>query len=55
VTEWKEGFDDYKETILRELEEQVAQEAAARRQKLEAAALAKAEKLAQLAKKVKKK
>lgn len=54
VTEWKEGFDDYKETILRELEEQVAQEAAARREKLEAAAQAKAQKLAQLAKKVKK-
>ena len=55
VTEWKEGFDDYKDTILRELEEQVAQEAAARREKLESAALAKAEKLALLAKKVKKK
>jgi ATP-binding cassette, subfamily F, member 1 len=41
VTEWKEGFDDYKETIL------------ARKVKIDAAAAAKAEKLARLTKKVK--
>mmetsp|Transcript_27353 Transcript_27353/g.48420 ORF Transcript_27353/g.48420 Transcript_27353/m.48420 type:complete len:458 (+) Transcript_27353:1-1374(+) len=54
VTEWKEGFDDYKDTILRQLEEEVEREAQSRREKLEAAAAAKAEKLARLAKKVKK-
>jgi ATP-binding cassette, subfamily F, member 1 len=54
VTEWKEGFDDYKATILRELEEQVEREAKVRQEKLTAAAAAKAEKLARLAKKVKK-
>ena len=55
VTEWKAGFDDYKENILNELEEQIEKEAAIRNQKLEAAAAARAEKLARLAKKVKKK
>jgi ATP-binding cassette subfamily F protein 1 len=54
VTEWKEGFDNYKETILRQLEEEVEREAQARQQKLEAAAKAKAEKLARLTKKGKK-
>jgi len=53
VTPWVEGFDDYKETILRELEEQVEREAAIRREKLHAAAAARAEKLARLATKVK--
>lgn len=55
VTRWDEGFDDYKRRILDELEEEVEREAAVRRQKLEAAAKAKAEKLARLASKVKKK
>lgn len=55
VTRWDEGFDDYKETILRELEKAVEQEAALRREKLQAAAAAKAEKIARLAKKIKKK
>ena len=54
VTEWKEGFDDYKETILRELEEQVEREAKVRQEKLDAATAAKAEKLAKLKKKIKK-
>lgn len=54
VTEWKEGFDDYKENILRELEEQVEREAKVRQEKIVAAAAAKADKLARLAKKVKK-
>ena len=50
VTEWKEGFDDYKETILRELEEQVEAQNKARQKKVDAAATAKAEKLARLKK-----
>lgn len=53
VTKWEAGFDDYKETILRELEEQVEREASLRRDKLEAAAAVRAEKLARLATKVK--
>jgi ATP-binding cassette subfamily F protein 1 len=55
VTEWKEGFDDYKATILRELEEQVEREAKVRQEKLDAAAAVRAEKLAKLKSKVKKK
>ena len=54
VTEWKEGFDDYKDTILRELEEQIEEQNRARQKKVEAAAAAKAEKIARL-KKAKKK
>merc|ERR1712003_67059 len=50
VTEWKEGFDDYKDTILRELEEQVEAQNRARQKKVEAAAAAKAEKIARLKK-----
>lgn len=49
VTKWERGFEDYKETILRELEAAVEAEAAVRRDKLRAAALAKAEKVARLA------
>lgn len=55
VTQWEAGFDDYKENILRQLKEEVEREAATRRAKLEAAAAAKAEKLAQLSSKLKKK
>lgn len=54
VTEWKAGFDDYKENILDELEREVERQAAARREKLEAASAARAEKIARLAKKIKK-
>jgi len=54
VTEWKEGFDDYKETILRELEEQVKAQNLTRQKKVEAALAAKAEKIARLKKKGKK-
>jgi ATP-binding cassette subfamily F protein 1 len=54
VTKWEEGFDDYKANILRELEEHVEREAAVRREKLEAAAQVRAEKIARLARKVKK-
>ena len=54
VTEWTAGFDDYKDNILEQLEAEVEREAQARRQKAEATAAAKAEKLARLSKKVKK-
>ena len=54
VTQWDAGFDDYKDNILEQLEAEVEREAQVRRQKLETAAAAKAEKLARLAKKVKK-
>jgi ATP-binding cassette subfamily F protein 1 len=53
VTPWVAGFDDYKDTILRQLEEEVEREAQVRREKLQAATAAKAEKLARL-KKIKK-
>jgi hypothetical protein len=53
VTKWEEGFDDYKANILRELEEHVERETAIRRVKLEAAAHARAEKIARLATKIK--
>merc|ERR1711935_818643 len=48
VAEWKEGFEDYKETILRELEEQIEGQNKARQKKFDAATAAKAEKLARL-------
>lgn len=48
VTRWDAGFDDYKETILRELEEATEKENSVRRVKLEAAAVVRAEKLARL-------
>ena len=54
VTKWVAGFDDYKQDILRQLEEEATREAAVRQKKIEAAAAAKAEKLARLAGKVKK-
>ena len=54
VTEWSAGFDDYKDNILEQLEAEVEKEAQARRAKLEAAAAAKAEKLARLANKARK-
>lgn len=50
VTPWEAGFEDYKDTILKELEEAVEKEAQARATKLEAAAEAKAAKLARLKK-----
>jgi ATP-binding cassette, subfamily F, member 1 len=55
VTKWDAGFDDYKATILRELEEAIEKENAVRQEKLNAAAQVKADKLAKLSKKVKKK
>lgn len=55
VTKWEAGFDDYKDDILRQLEEAAAQEAAVRQKKIDAAAAAKAEKVARLASIIKKK
>ena len=54
VTKWEAGFDDYKATLLKEMEEQVEREAKERQAKIDAAAAARAEKMARLAKKVKK-
>jgi ATP-binding cassette subfamily F protein 1 len=54
VTPWEAGFEDYKETILKELEEAVEKEAQVRRKKLATAAEARAEKLARLSKNIKK-
>jgi hypothetical protein len=55
VTRWVEGFDDYKATILRELEQAIEQENIIRQGKLQAAATARAEKVAILTQKKKKK
>merc|ERR1711937_521660 len=38
VTQWDAGFEDYKDSILEQLEAEVEREAKARREKLEAAA-----------------
>jgi ATP-binding cassette subfamily F protein 1 len=54
VTKWTAGFDDYKASLLREMEERMDKEASDRQQKLEEAAAARAEKLAQLAARLKK-
>ena len=54
MTKWEAGFDDYKATLLKEMEEQVEREAKERQVKIDAAAAARAEKMARLAKKVKK-
>ncbi|KAL7577242.1 hypothetical protein ACA910_003565 [Epithemia clementina (nom. ined.)] len=48
VTEWTEGFDDYKASILEALEREVERENQVRREKVEAAATVRAEKLARL-------
>lgn len=50
VTPWEKGFDDYKNTLLTEMEEAVEREAKIRQERLEAAATVRAEKLARLAK-----
>lgn len=55
VTKWAAGFDDYKANLLREMEERMDKEGSVRKQKLEAIAKAKADKLAELAAKLKKK
>jgi ATP-binding cassette subfamily F protein 1 len=48
VTPWEAGFEDYKDTILAQLEAEVEKEAQVRAAKLQAAAEAKTEKLAKL-------
>jgi ATP-binding cassette subfamily F protein 1 len=53
VTPWEKGFDDYKETLLTEMEEQIEKESKVRQKKLEEAAKVKAEKLALLASRLK--
>lgn len=53
VTPWEKGFDDYKETLLTEMEEQIEKESKLRQKKLEEAAKVKAEKLALLASRLK--
>lgn len=54
VTKWTAGFDDYKASLLKEMEERMDKEASERQQKLEEAAAVRAEKLAQLAARLKK-
>ena len=54
VTPLSAGFEDYKDTLLQEMEEKIERENAIRQQKLEASAAARAEKMAQLASKAKK-
>lgn len=49
VTPWVKGFDDYKSTLLEEMEAAVEKEAKLRKEKLEASAAARAEKLARIA------
>jgi len=48
VTSWDAGFDDYKESILKEMEDEIERDQELRRKKLEAAAVARQEKLASL-------
>jgi len=49
VTPWVKGFDDYKMTLLEEMEAAVEREANLRRERLQASAAVRAEKLARLA------
>ena len=53
-TEWVEGFDDYKDSLLTELEERANKDAAERQEKLDIAAAERAEKLKRLQEKLKK-
>ena len=54
VTPWVAGFEDYKESLLIEMEKQMMAEQAAREVKLAAAAKKKADKLAEMKKRHKK-
>lgn len=54
VTPWEAGFEDYKDTLLSEMEAQIEKETATRKAKLAEGARVKAEKLALLAAKLKK-
>uniref|UniRef100_A0A7S1ZRI5 ABC transporter domain-containing protein n=1 Tax=Ditylum brightwellii TaxID=49249 RepID=A0A7S1ZRI5_9STRA len=53
VTKWEAGFEDYKDTLLREMEETMRKENEIRQAKLEAAAEERAKKLARMAAKKK--
>lgn len=55
VTKWEAGFDDYKSTILKQMEEAVEREAAERQMKMDTAVAARAEKIARLAERTKSK
>lgn len=48
VTSWDAGFDDYKDAILKEMDDEIERDQEIRRHKLEAAAVARQEKLARL-------
>ena len=48
VTQWVKGFDDYKNSLLTEMEEQADKDAQERRKKLDAIAMERAEKLRKL-------
>jgi ATPase subunit of ABC transporter with duplicated ATPase domains len=50
---WPEGFDDYKSDILDKIEKRAAEEEKLRSEKIEAAAKAREEKMAQLRAKLK--
>lgn len=55
VVKWEAGFEDYKESLLKEMEEAIEKESADRKEKLVQVALERAEKLARLAEKLKSK
>jgi len=55
VIKWEAGFDDYKESLLKEMEEAIEKESADRKEKIEELAAERAEKLARLAEKLKSK
>ena len=54
VTKWAAGFEDYKSTLLEEMENKIAEESKVRERKLQAAADDRANRLARLAEKMKK-
>mmetsp|Transcript_13849 Transcript_13849/g.15895 ORF Transcript_13849/g.15895 Transcript_13849/m.15895 type:complete len:1261 (-) Transcript_13849:118-3900(-) len=53
VTPWEEGFENYKDTLLQEMEKEIERQTEVRRRKLEVLAKAKSEKLARIAIKLK--
>lgn len=55
ATKWVAGFDDYKESLLKEMEERMDKEGAIRKERLESIAQEKAQKLAELAARLKRK
>lgn len=55
VVQWEAGFEDYKESLLKEMEEAIEKESAARKEKIDQLASERAEKLARIAEKLKSK